>query len=107
MDTKIPWTLANSIFRPRLKEADSQNFLDTPVALQRTFEVDWGHACDKEKFTSMVVRENKAVKVRHLQSASSQNMITGLAVRVLEADGAEYFDINAWHAGNQSHDQGQ
>ena len=71
VDTKIPWTLANSIFRPRLKEADSQNFLDTSTALQRTFEVDWSHACDKEKFTSMVVRENKAVKVIHFAAAQA------------------------------------
>ncbi|KAK9825957.1 hypothetical protein WJX74_001162 [Apatococcus lobatus] len=80
VDTRIPWTLATSIFRPRLKEADSQSFLDTPLAMQRTFEVDWGHACDKEKFTSMVVRENKAVKASKGEEAALREVKDALAV---------------------------
>ncbi|KAJ9524025.1 hypothetical protein QJQ45_022487, partial [Haematococcus lacustris] len=60
VEEREPWTLPVSIFKPRLKECDARNFLDTPVALEKMFERDWQRACSKEKFTSMMARENKA-----------------------------------------------
>lgn len=57
------WTLDKSVFRPRVKEADAHNYTDTPACLTRMFDADWKRACGKEKFSSMLVRENKSNKV--------------------------------------------
>lgn len=46
-----PWSLPMSIFKPRVKEADTRNFLDSEQTEERTFEKDWARACAKEKFT--------------------------------------------------------
>ena len=57
------WSIEKSIWRPRLKESDARAFLDTPTCLERMCEADWKHAVAKEKFSSMLSRENKANKV--------------------------------------------
>ena len=91
VDERDPWTLPMSIFKPRLKETDARAFFDTPqgkrhsrlllahkqrrvtylsscvhtlhnAALEKMFEKDWLRACGKEKFTSMMIRENKSNK---------------------------------------------
>eukprot|EP00210_Caulerpa_lentillifera_P000601 g582.t1 len=58
---KEPWTLPNSIFKPRLRESDSRDFFDTSKVLQTSFERDWKRCCKKEKFTSMISREAKGM----------------------------------------------
>ena len=35
------WSLKKSVFAPRLGEADSHDFLDTPRVLAAAFEADW------------------------------------------------------------------
>ena len=62
IEHKDPWKLEMSIFKPRLKEADSHDFFDKPESEDRMFERDWQRACNKEKFTGMLSRENKSNK---------------------------------------------
>ncbi len=57
------WSIEKSIWRPRLKESDARAFVDTPACLERMCEADWKHAVAKEKFSSMLSRENKGNKV--------------------------------------------
>eukprot|EP00891_Asterochloris_glomerata_P005689 jgi/Astpho2/5689/fgenesh1_pg.00079_%23_100_t len=56
------WSIEKSIWRPRLKESDARAFVDTPACLERMCEADWKHAVAKEKFSSMLSRENKGNK---------------------------------------------
>lgn len=62
LEERDPWTLPQSIFRPRIKESDARAFYDGNATLDKMFERDWQRACGKEKFTSMLSRENKAAK---------------------------------------------
>ncbi|KAK9816567.1 hypothetical protein WJX72_002063 [[Myrmecia] bisecta] len=67
LDVKVeeqrePWTLPASVFKPRAKESDARNYTDTAATMDRMFEADWARACEKEKFTSMILRENKTGK---------------------------------------------
>eukprot|EP00854_Cymbomonas_tetramitiformis_P001251 gene1251-1829_t len=55
-----PWKLPESIFRPRLKESDAKAFHNTEKVERKMFEKDWDWLDKKEKFTSMLERENKA-----------------------------------------------
>ncbi|WIA12059.1 hypothetical protein OEZ85_012136 [Tetradesmus obliquus] len=59
-EEREPWTLPGSIFKPRVKEADARAFYDGGATLDKMFERDWQRACAKEKFTSMLARENKS-----------------------------------------------
>ncbi|GIL66635.1 hypothetical protein Vafri_20126 [Volvox africanus] len=61
-EEREPWTLPNSIFKNRVKECDARAFYDAHQVEERMFERDWQRACSKEKFTSMMSRENKANK---------------------------------------------
>ena len=64
-EVRAVWTVEQSaIWRPRLREADSRGFWDTPACRDRMFEADWARACNKEKFATMMARENKNSKVR-------------------------------------------
>ncbi|KAG1678758.1 hypothetical protein FOA52_012798 [Chlamydomonas sp. UWO 241] len=60
--TREPWSLPNSIFKPRTKETDAKAFFDTDACEEKMFEKDWGRATAKEKFTGMLCRENKSNK---------------------------------------------
>jgi hypothetical protein len=62
IELKDPWKLEMSIFKPRVKEADSHDFFDKQESEDRMFERDWQRACAKEKFTGMLCRENKSNK---------------------------------------------
>ena len=63
-EVRAAWTVEQSaIWRPRLREADSRGFWDTPGCRDRMFEADWARACNKEKFATMMARENKNSKV--------------------------------------------
>lgn len=62
-EEKEPWSLAASVFKPRAKECDSRAFFDTQSTLDRMFDADWEHLCEKEKFTTMVARESRVSKV--------------------------------------------
>ena len=53
------WLLPESIFKARAKEADSKDFWDSDATEAKMFERDWVRACGKEKFSSMLARENK------------------------------------------------
>ncbi|KAK3240538.1 hypothetical protein CYMTET_49627 [Cymbomonas tetramitiformis] len=57
---RTPWKLPESIFRPRLKESDAKAFHNTEKVERKMFEKDWDWLDKKEKFTSMLERENKA-----------------------------------------------
>ena len=75
-EVRAAWTVEQSaIWRPRLREADSRGFWDTPGCRDRMFEADWARACNKEKFATMMARENKNSKVgtadQHIDSAVS------------------------------------
>ncbi|DBA90981.1 TPA: hypothetical protein ACH3X2_004190 [Trebouxia sp. C0005] len=62
-EVQAAWTVEQSaIWRPRLREADSRGFWDTPGCRDRMFEADWARACNKEKFATMMARENKNSK---------------------------------------------
>ncbi|KXZ56071.1 hypothetical protein GPECTOR_2g953 [Gonium pectorale] len=61
-EEREPWTLPSSIFKNRVKECDARAFYDSHQVEERMFERDWQRACSKEKFTSMMSRENKANK---------------------------------------------
>lgn len=61
-EEREPWTLPNSIFKNRVKECDARAFFDSTQTEEKMFERDWQRACGKEKFTSMMSRENKANK---------------------------------------------
>ena len=64
-EVKIVWTVEQSaIWRPRIRESDSRGFWDTAGCRERMFEADWARACNKEKFSTMMARENKNSKVR-------------------------------------------
>ena len=63
-EVKIAWTVEQSaIWRPRMRESDSRGFWDTAGCRERMFEADWARACNKEKFSTMMARENKNSKV--------------------------------------------
>lgn len=59
-EEREPWSLPMSIFKGRTKEADARAFYDGGATLDKMFERDWGRACSKEKFMSMLARENRA-----------------------------------------------
>ncbi|KAG2438847.1 hypothetical protein HXX76_005387 [Chlamydomonas incerta] len=61
-EEREPWTLPSSIFKNRVKECDARAFFDSHAVEEKMFERDWQRACAKEKFTSMMSRENKANK---------------------------------------------
>eukprot|EP00198_Chlamydomonas_reinhardtii_P003541 XP_001692877.1 flagellar associated protein [Chlamydomonas reinhardtii] len=61
-EEREPWTLPSSIFKNRVKECDARAFFDSHTVEEKMFERDWQRACAKEKFTSMMSRENKANK---------------------------------------------
>ncbi|DBA81483.1 TPA: hypothetical protein ACH3X1_007263 [Trebouxia sp. C0004] len=62
-EVRAAWTVEQStIWRPRLREADSRGFWDTPGCRDRMFQADWARACNKEKFATMMARENKNSK---------------------------------------------
>lgn len=68
-EVREAWRVEQSaIWRPRLREADSRGFWDTPGCRDRMFEADWARACNKEKFATMMARENKNSKVGLLAS---------------------------------------
>lgn len=98
-NSKEPWLLPNSIFKPRLRESDSKDFYDTPKVssvfplvlcglntsfdqvLQNSFDRDWERCCKKEKFTSMITREAKAMNddgsmMEELRKALKENYWT-------------------------------
>ena len=63
-EVREAWRVEQSaIWRPRLREADSRGFWDTATCRDRMFEADWARACGKEKFATMMARENKNSKV--------------------------------------------
>ncbi|MEW5306191.1 MAG: hypothetical protein WDW36_008675 [Sanguina aurantia] len=62
LEEREAWTLPNSIFKPRLKESDAHAFTDGAAVEERMFDRDWARATGKEKFSSMLTRENKANK---------------------------------------------
>ena len=63
-EVREAWRVEQStIWRPRLREADSRAFWDMPACRDRMFEADWARACNKEKFATMMARENKNSKV--------------------------------------------
>lgn len=62
VEEREPWTLPMSIFKPRAKESDARTFHDNEQVMEKMFERDWARACGKEKFTSMMARENKSCK---------------------------------------------
>ena len=63
-EVREAWRVEQSaIWRPRLREADSRGFWDTAACRDRMFEADWARACGKEKFATMMARENKNSKV--------------------------------------------
>eukprot|EP00191_Tetraselmis_sp_GSL018_P024515 CAMPEP_0177627972 /NCGR_PEP_ID=MMETSP0419_2-20121207/31498_1 /TAXON_ID=582737 /ORGANISM="Tetraselmis sp., Strain GSL018" /LENGTH=1910 /DNA_ID=CAMNT_0019129181 /DNA_START=17 /DNA_END=5750 /DNA_ORIENTATION=+ len=59
-EEKEPWDLMKSIFKARLKEADSKDFWDTEAVTTKMFERDWQHAISKDKFATFLARENKS-----------------------------------------------
>ena len=66
-EVREAWRVEQSaIWRPRLREADSRGFWDTAACRDRMFEADWARACNKEKFATMMARENKNSKVGFL-----------------------------------------
>ena len=46
-----PWLLPESVFKPRVKEADCKDFWDKETTTSKMFERDWARACAKEKFS--------------------------------------------------------
>eukprot|EP00878_Enallax_costatus_P045018 GHUV01053851.1.p1 GENE.GHUV01053851.1~~GHUV01053851.1.p1 ORF type:complete len:472 (+),score=157.43 GHUV01053851.1:213-1628(+) len=58
-EEREPWALPSSIFKARVKESDARAFYDGGATVDKMFERDWQRACGKEKFTSMLARENK------------------------------------------------
>ncbi|MEW5317782.1 MAG: hypothetical protein WDW38_009052 [Sanguina aurantia] len=62
LEEREAWTLPNSIFKPRMKESDAHAFTDSAAVEERMFDRDWARATGKEKFSSMLTRENKANK---------------------------------------------
>eukprot|EP00879_Flechtneria_rotunda_P024201 GHRR01025649.1.p1 GENE.GHRR01025649.1~~GHRR01025649.1.p1 ORF type:complete len:986 (+),score=357.96 GHRR01025649.1:892-3849(+) len=73
-EEKEPWALPSSIFKPRIKEADAHAFYDGGATLDKMFERDWARACAKEKFTSMLARENKGNAAGKSDKAAMQDV---------------------------------
>ena len=58
---KVPWSLPKSIFRPRVKECESRGYFDSERVKEKSKTNDWDSMLGKEKFRSMLIRENKNV----------------------------------------------
>ena len=56
---KVPWSLPQSIFRPRVKECESRGYFDSERVKEKAKTNDWDSMLRKEKFKSMLIRENK------------------------------------------------
>lgn len=69
-----PWTLPGSIFKPRIRECDAKAFYDGAATLEKLFSRDWARACGKEKFTSMLARENKGNAAGKSDKAAMQEV---------------------------------
>eukprot|EP00873_Tetraselmis_striata_P034657 jgi/Tetstr1/454921/TSEL_041784.t1 len=59
VEEREPWELPKSIFKPRVKEADSRDFWDNDIVTNKVFERDWQRSTAKEKFYGFLLRENK------------------------------------------------
>ena len=69
---RAPWKLPESVFKPRVKEADSRGFFDTDQSEARMFERDWERACTKEKFTGGGVYNFRGLGFRDRERAGAR-----------------------------------
>ena len=59
---KKKWTLPDSIFAPRTKEADCKSFEETSKVMDRALEADWARLCKEARFAKFIAKNDYEIQ---------------------------------------------
>ncbi|KAJ1458881.1 hypothetical protein M885DRAFT_614242 [Pelagophyceae sp. CCMP2097] len=60
-EEKPVWTLATSIFAPRLKEADARSYYETDRVVHRALDVDFNRTLEEDRFSKYISKAGRIV----------------------------------------------